>query len=1275
MVKARLRSSAILCLVLLLLIMTFVACNPEEAKRYTVTFMNGDEVYQTQTVKEGETAIEINDPTKTGYIFKGWYLSLEDETSFSFSTPITSDVTLYAKWEEVLTEQMTGSGTQEDPYVIKAPIQLMNFSEKVNSDPAYASAFYRLDADLDMTGLVFTPAGASSEEGGAFSGVFDGNNHKISNLAVESVIRKGQAYLGLFGETYMANIENLTLENISYRVESYSSDNTISAHVGGVAGYAQLTNFQNINVSGTIYSNLLAENSAYIGGLAGELDIYSNEQAYILYVENCNVNVEMIVDEEGSLEGDVVGGLLGYIKNYNSAAAIVNCKTDGYILGGQYTGGLVGYITDYISIINCASTAKVEATSVEVSYAGGLVGMSSGNSIIMDSFSTGRVKAPQSTGSYKSYVGGIIGYSTQDDYVYYYAPGTGIVNCYSSGTLSGGDIKNSYGNKVEASEITKSWILDTLKWDERIWVFGNESQFDASCYPSETLASDVQSSYSVVLKDGADTVLTLDKAVSGHSYSLLGELESAENKPNLVFWDWEFQRDEEYRFYIPVVKDMTLNAYFCDVTGIAKSYNGKGTLLQTVFDSGIIVFNTDGTMQWFSETASSGTYRFDGEHFIFYNDSVGEVSGTIKNGVMEFTMDAGMTGDVLYRLEEYEMDVLGEYVANSGDIFTVYGEDSVSFQSSGLNDGQTIPGTFVKEGETYRINGGKLAGYFQSFTFTLNADGSLTVNATANATHQYEIDAMKFSHMLSVDYSDAPFIGSYNLTVVSVSSDPTEPVNSSYALIFNSDGTAIYRSAFGDTNAKYYYFEDLGIIKLILSGYISTFTVDVEDNVIYGTLNRGVYSLFPVLLTSSEDGELIGYSINDKQHLVFRNDVGSFYLENAQYVKDAEISGTFEVGSRVTIQGKEYIVGKYEGYKDTWGYPLFLVGDEEGSYTLDGNTYTLDGIGNVTGSETGKYYVYGDNIVILLESDKLILFNYVEAKQSGTITPLEGDGYQGVWYLPGISEDEEGQSYNDPKRYKFVVDGLGHTTVFYRSGGEYRFNWGHIWGSYTITATGIDCKFNDVQFASVQFYYDRNLAYSKSFGYMEEVSFVKDGYTGSLLPPALPSQYVGSYKAVLEEGAVVLNLRGDLTGSFKGLPFVAVYDGDKTVSFAINDVQYTIVFGETIVLKFGETETTLTPNGVISEVIPSALAGTWTGDLYLGGSLISNVTVTIETDGTINYDGTLLANVQFDSESSCIFAQSGDNSFEFQWNWEEETLSLTVKDSENRETTATLVKK
>ena len=53
-----------------------------------------------QTVNSGGTATEPTAPTESGWSFDGWYTEAACTNAFDFSTQITSDITLFAKWTE-----------------------------------------------------------------------------------------------------------------------------------------------------------------------------------------------------------------------------------------------------------------------------------------------------------------------------------------------------------------------------------------------------------------------------------------------------------------------------------------------------------------------------------------------------------------------------------------------------------------------------------------------------------------------------------------------------------------------------------------------------------------------------------------------------------------------------------------------------------------------------------------------------------------------------------------------------------------------------------------------------------------------------------------------------------------------------------------------------------------------------------------------------------------------------------------------------------------------
>jgi len=66
---------------------------------YTVTFnSNEGSSVQAQSVNSGGTATRPENPTRSGYTFDNWYSNSDLTTVYNFSTAVTGNITLYAKW-------------------------------------------------------------------------------------------------------------------------------------------------------------------------------------------------------------------------------------------------------------------------------------------------------------------------------------------------------------------------------------------------------------------------------------------------------------------------------------------------------------------------------------------------------------------------------------------------------------------------------------------------------------------------------------------------------------------------------------------------------------------------------------------------------------------------------------------------------------------------------------------------------------------------------------------------------------------------------------------------------------------------------------------------------------------------------------------------------------------------------------------------------------------------------------------------------------------------
>jgi hypothetical protein len=290
------------------------------------------------------------------------------------------------------------------------------------------------DVNLDSNlpdGQIFTTAIIARDinsanyvfDGRSFTGVFDGNGHRITNLTINSHGDK-KGYLGLFGDVCECEIKNLGLENV------FISSDTNSRFVGGLIGSNDHFSFSNFNTVRDCYSSgsiVCGSGSHYIGGLAGWN----------------NGNISNSFSKVAVNAGDAaytIGGLVGVNKG-----PLANCFATGNVAGGNNSGTIGGLVADYFADINnCYSTGNVSGGN-NSGYLGGLAAHCySGN--ISNCYSTGNVTG----GNNSNTIGGLI------------AAGQSISNCYSTGTVSGGSGSNFLGGLVATGNpfsITSCYFL------------------------------------------------------------------------------------------------------------------------------------------------------------------------------------------------------------------------------------------------------------------------------------------------------------------------------------------------------------------------------------------------------------------------------------------------------------------------------------------------------------------------------------------------------------------------------------------------------------------------------------------------------------------------------------------------------------------------------------------------------------------------------------------------------------------------------------------------
>jgi hypothetical protein len=264
---------------------------------------------------------------------------------------------------------LDGSGTEQDPWFIQSLEDFNDFAADAN----YWEGFTRLETDVNLAGITYTtaviaPDVSSSKyyQGTKYTGIFDGNDHKILNLTIDDG-GAGNDYLGLFGCIDEGEVRNLDLEG-----GSISGEECIGGLVGLNSGSVSNC-YSNGDVSGDMW---------FVGGLVGWNDAT---------ISDCYSTGD--VNGIGS-----VGGLVGFSINPPLHYGFVStCYSTGDVSGRFAIGGLVGSLFEG-PISNCYSTGDVSGEK----DVGGLAGASNrGN--FSNCHSTGNVNGSEN-------VGGLIGY-------------------------------------------------------------------------------------------------------------------------------------------------------------------------------------------------------------------------------------------------------------------------------------------------------------------------------------------------------------------------------------------------------------------------------------------------------------------------------------------------------------------------------------------------------------------------------------------------------------------------------------------------------------------------------------------------------------------------------------------------------------------------------------------------------------------------------------------------------------------------------------------------
>ncbi|MGN0823621.1 MAG: GLUG motif-containing protein [Candidatus Coproplasma sp.] len=531
-------------------------------------------------------------------------------------------------------ERGEGTGTEDDPYVLREPIDMFMMAALVNSDfyTSFSSSYYKLESDIDMKGEKLFVIGDMSTQSSIFLGSFDGNGHTISNFYVtdevidqETYNKEYLPYVGVFGYvsatvSNAAVIKNLTLENYEVLLHPESASLTDQTYqAGSLVAYGvgvQIENCHAKNGKISVYND--EKKVAYAGGLVAVLSSAYNDNlgsiiTYDSYVNGCSADVA--IDGRGLLQ--CAGGAVGLVSSADTQAIayVSNTVTTGSISGTQYGGGIVGYLSRFSSVANCYSSASVN---------------------IANTVTTTGVSATLKS----AYAGGIVGYAENDGV---------ITGCYSANTSISATSLSGQANKDDICGYAVKALTDAV--DAAACVLHNnlkkENGHDSSVFTSQLgwiadewdltgaipVYTGVQAlrTVTITVKDGENVVDTFEYKVGlpVPVYTLYSDVMD-EYITTSAGRTWGYYLDEGLtkkmpNGYLPLT-DTVLYVGFEDYSRVAgqyylgaTTYGAKASLL--LDENGGYTFR-DGGLTF------TGTYSYDGETIMLYNSCLAALSFT-----------------------------------------------------------------------------------------------------------------------------------------------------------------------------------------------------------------------------------------------------------------------------------------------------------------------------------------------------------------------------------------------------------------------------------------------------------------------------------------------------------------------------------------------------------------------------------------------------------------------------------------------------------------------
>ena len=269
-------------------------------------------------------------------------------------------------------------------HTIRNADEFISFSKSVNNGNSYSGTTVLLENDIDCSSYYtdkFVQIG--KREDTPFAGVFDGQGHTISNLALRTTSSfftmfgyLNYQYVGLFGYSDGAVIKNIVIDSSCSFTNAYDLTGhklytgSIIGMCSSRTGPCEIKN--NVNMAKISFEGKTDMNTL-IGGIAG----YLHFEKHPIFLMNC-VNYGSIAHYGKSYQWVELGGIVGVMDGYSYSTSYVrNCLNYGSLIDKGSSGlSAIGGIAavSYSSLFdNCVNLGGISSNKIS-NFTGAVLG-------------------------------------------------------------------------------------------------------------------------------------------------------------------------------------------------------------------------------------------------------------------------------------------------------------------------------------------------------------------------------------------------------------------------------------------------------------------------------------------------------------------------------------------------------------------------------------------------------------------------------------------------------------------------------------------------------------------------------------------------------------------------------------------------------------------------------------------------------------------------------------------------------------------------------------